>query len=183
MKRTLVTLGVAAIVLAGCADEAPSRGAGTHSETTPPTPSPLPSTPVPFGTPITVTGGSAGLQDLEAEVTVFGVNQNIAPDAITPPSGGHWAGADAQTCLKKSFKTFTVGWNDWSAADAKNGQYQATGGRFAEFPTPQYPFSKEPVAVGECVRGWVVFAVAFGVELTTVKFKPSFSPPVFWAAG
>jgi hypothetical protein len=138
---------------------------------------PSPTNPLPLGSTFTVTDPGFAV-----EVTVFAIEQNMAPDAPMPPSGGHWVGADVQTCLKESRTDFTVGWVDWSVSDASNGQYQASSDRFSEFPTPQFPFAREPLAVGECVRGWVAFAAAFGVEVTTVKYKPEGRIPAFWAA-
>jgi hypothetical protein len=142
------------------------------------TPPPSPSSPLPLGTAFTIT--DPGFAD---EVTVFAVDQNMAQQATAPPSGGHWVGADVQACLKDSRTAFTVSWGDWSVSDAGNGQYQASTDRLSEFPTPQFPFASEPLAVGECVRGWVAFPVAFGVQVTTVKYKPEGRIPVFWSAG
>ena len=179
MKRTLlVTFGVAiSLILSGC-----SNNREPSAETT--TTSAGPSAPQPLGATRTFTGvGSASA--LEVDVTVFAVNQNIALRLPTPASGGHWVGADIETCLKKQSlysRTLTVGWSDWSVSDAQNGQYISSDKPYSGFPTPQYPFSDEPIVEGECVRGWVLFPVAKRTIITKVKYKPSFDDPAFWSA-
>ena len=176
MKRTLlVTFGVAiSLILSGC-----SNNREPSAETTT---SAGPSAPQPLGATRTFTGVTS---TLEVDVTVFAVNQNIALRLSTPASGGHWVGADIETCLiKKSLysRTLTVGWSDWSVSDAQNGQYISSDKPYSGFPTPQYPFSNEPIVEGECVRGWVLFPVAKGTTITKVKYKPSFDDPAFWSA-
>jgi hypothetical protein len=115
-------------------------------------------------------------------VTLFGVNQNIAQNAPPPASGGHWVGADVETCVKTSPRPFAINFSDWSAADDSSGRYPATGEFHAEFPTPQYPLVSEVLADGECIRGWVFFPVSFGVQVNTVKYKQGPLNPAFWSA-
>jgi hypothetical protein len=182
MKWTVAGLGVVVVlILAGCSDKGatsqPLAATSAPASTAATGPESSPSNPLPLGVAFTETDPG-----LAAEVTVFAVNQNIAPDAPAPPSGGHWAGADVQVCLKEARTDFSVGWSDWSVSDPANGQYQAATDKLTEFPTPQFPFAPEAMAVGECVRGWVLFAVAYGVEVTTVKYKPGGRTPTFWSA-
>jgi hypothetical protein len=184
MKWTLAVFGmVVSVVLAGCsakgAPPQPLAASSTPTSTSTPTVSPesSPSNPLPLGATFTETDPG-----LAADVTVFAVNQNIVPDAPAPPSGGHWAGADVQVCLKEARTDYSVGWSDWSVADPANGQYQASTDKLVEFPIPQFPFAPEALAIGECVRGWVLFAVAYGVDLSTVKYKPGGRTPTFWSA-
>jgi hypothetical protein len=186
MRRTLGALFALCVIptlmITGCSSKsAPAApSAATDSSVANPTvtPPPSPSSPLPLGSAFTIT--DPGFAD---EVKVFAVDQNMAQQATAPPSGGHWVGADVQACLKDSRTAFTVSWGDWSVSDSGNGQYQASTDRLSEFPTPQFPFASEPLAVGECVRGWVAFPVAFGVQITTVKYKPEGRIPVFWSAG
>jgi hypothetical protein len=181
MKR-IVMLGTVSLILAGCYTTRGINIAAPVTTAAPTTTSAVraasnPLSPEPLGTIRTFTHPG-----FEADVTVFSVNQNIAPDAPTPPTGGHWAGADIQTCLKQTDTEFTVSGSDWSVADAQNGQYNATSETYSDFPTPQYPFSSEPVAVGTCVRGWVLFPVSYGIGIITVKYKPSSKTPAIWSA-
>ncbi len=67
-------------------------------------------------------------------------------------------------------------------SDAQNGQYISSDKPYRGFPTPQYPFSNEPIVEGECVRGWVLFPVAKRTTITKVKYKPGFDDPAFWSA-
>jgi hypothetical protein len=98
-----------------------------------------------------------------------------------PPGGGHWSGADVQTCVKKADTPFTVAGNDWSVFDAKDGAYDATNDVSNVLPPPPYPVNSQPVANGQCVRGWVLFPVSFGTAVVSVKYKPGSDTPTVWS--
>ena len=188
MRRTLVTLGSLSLILAGCSNDkersaettrsGPTTAAARTTAAVPTTSNPLTPqlTAQPLGATITL---SDPVRGLEAGVTVFAVDQNIAPDAPTRPSGGHWVGADIQTCLMKADTKFTVSLREWSAGDAHNGQYKANSLGYRDFPGRQYP-DIGPVAVGECVRGWILFQVTGGVDITTVNYAPNFKTSAIW---
>lgn len=184
-KLTLHTAQIIAVlcallsaILAGCVGNkqtVPPTPPQDES-TTPTSPVSSPSNPVALGESFTITDPG-----FAAEATVFAVDQNIAADSSSLASG-HWVGADVQTCLKDSHGPFTVSWSDWSVSDSSYGQYAASSDNYSDFPTPLYPFKQEPLAVGECVRGWVLFAVAYGVKISTVKYMPEARSPAFWSA-
>jgi hypothetical protein len=135
--------------------------------------------PNPLGKEFTLTGTG-----LELTVTVFAVDQNSASDAPKPVSGGHWVGADVQLCVKRApaGNPFYASWSSWAGSDAMFGNYPASSLTYSQFPTPTYPVS-DPVATGDCVRGWVLFPVGDGVTVTTVKYTPnSSSAPAAWSA-
>jgi hypothetical protein len=183
MKRTLVTLGALCLIIAGCSNNR-EPSAGTTAPTSTSATSSR-STPAPLGATLTFTGDPfTGDRGMDVDVTVFAVNQNIAPDApFVSISGGHWVGADIQTCLKNAGKAFIIAWSDWSAFDAQSNESKASLQMYSGFPPHLYPFGpKDTVAVGECVRGWVLFAVGFGTQITMVRYTPSFDGPGFWSA-
>jgi len=186
MKRTRVTLGALCLILAGCSNNRePSAETITPAAPTTTSATSSPSTPAPLGATLTFTGDPfTGDRGLDVDVTVFDVNQNIAPDApFVPVSGGHWVGADIQTCVKKADKAFIVAWSDWSAFDAQSNENKASGQMYSGFPLNLYPFGpKDTVAVGACVRGWVLFPVAFGTQVTMVRYTPNFYGPGYWSA-
>jgi hypothetical protein len=186
MKRTLVTLGALCLIIAGCSNNGePSAETTTRAAPTTTSATSSPSTPAPLDATLTYTGDPfTGDRGLDVDVTVFAVNQNIAPDApFVPISGGHWVGADIQTCLKKADKAFIIGWSDWSALDGDSNANKASLQTYSGFPPNLYPFGpKATVDVGACVRGWVLFPVAFGTQITIVRYTPSFDGPGFWSA-
>jgi len=167
-----------ALVLVGCGSPPPAvTPVATTSSAPASSASGDPRNPLPLGATFTLTDPG-----LRVEATVFAVNQNIVPDSPAPPSGGHWAGADVQVCVREAHNDFIVGWDSWSVADADYGHYPQGAATLQEFPSPEFPAAPQPLAVGQCARGWVVFAVAVGVEVTLVKYKPIRGRAAFWSA-
>ncbi len=178
MKRILCGLGlVPLLIVTGCSGRGapPQPAALSTTATTTPASSPL--HPEPLGSTYTLTDPG-----LKVSVTVYDVAQNFLADGAAPSGGGHWTGIDVQTCLDEAHTAFTVSWTDWSVADADNGQYEVSQDQVPNVTPPIFPVSPTPLAVGECARGWVAFPVAFGARITTVKYKPTGRPPVFWSA-
>jgi hypothetical protein len=185
MKRTLLALSLALIV-AGCSTNTarPASQTTSAAQPAPTTVENSPKNPAPLGTTLSFSGDRfTGDKDLQIDVTVFGFAHNVAPNAALPSGGGHWVGADVQTCLKKTYeyKNFTVSSKDWSVTDSKDGPYDSSDATDPDFPMPRYPVDNEPVAVGECTRGWVLFLVAADADVVLVKFRPRFGAPAFWA--
>jgi hypothetical protein len=187
MKTVGTVLALSAALLAGCGF---SRSATEHVEPTstvrpPETTSAAASStstanaPMPPGSEIVI-GGDGGA--ISARVTVYSVTQDAAPAAPKPPGGGHWASADVKTCLDKANAGFTVSWDVWSVADANYGNYKAADLTYNQFPRPLYPFFEEPVSVGDCVRGSILFPVPDGVTVTRVKYAPNKNVAAVWSA-
>jgi hypothetical protein len=180
-----IALLTCASVLAGCGGGSTATATTTETVTVTATPTPNHASghqggPNPLGKEVTFTG-----TDLEEAVTVFAVNQDSAPDAPKPETGGHWVGADVQLCAKQApvDRPVKADWNRWSVSDAQFGNYDSSRLTYNQFPTPEYPDGDAPVAIGDCVRGWVLFPVGDGVEVTTVKYAPnSDSTPEIWSA-
>ncbi|MBF6291783.1 hypothetical protein IU454_07885 [Nocardia farcinica] len=108
------------------------------------------------------------------------MNQDAAPNAPRPPSGGHWVGADVRFCLDAAARSVAVGWGPWTAVDADYGSYPSSSLSYPSFPRPLYPISEGPVAVGDCVRGYVVFPVPDGVTVTRIKYAPAAGVAATW---
>jgi hypothetical protein len=178
-------LAVVAVVAVGCSSTedtsaAPTtKAAATTTRPASPSSTSNANAPMPAGEEITLGGDNGGLT---ARVTMFSVTQEVAPQAPRPTSGGHWAAIDVQTCVDASTTPFTVSWNNWAVADAKNGNYPASNLTYGQFPKPIYPFSSQPVAVGDCVRGAILFPVPDGVTVTKVKYTPNPRIVATWLA-
>ena len=185
MKRTLLALSALSLIVAGCSGNAAQPASQTTSAQPPPTsPASSPMNPSALGATLSFAGDRfTGDDGLQIDVTVFGFAHNVAPNATVPPGGGHWVGADVQTCLTKAyeFKKVTVSGTEWSVSDSKKGQYSASDAKDPDFPMPRYPVVDEPIAVGECIRGWVLFLVSANADVGLLKFRPGFGDPAFWA--
>ncbi|MFI6432845.1 hypothetical protein [Rhodococcus oryzae] len=173
-----VTVMAAVIIAAtaGCgsddqAVEASSAEAATTSTDVPPQFKP----PDPLGSEITFTGDG----QTATRVTVLNFNPAAAPEAPAPPGGGHWVSAEVQTCVDVAQSTTAVWWSEWSVLDATDGRYPASSVTHPQFPRPEYPFSV--VAVGDCMRGWVVFPVADGAAIDRVRYTPNESVTATWS--
>jgi hypothetical protein len=174
MKWSAVSIGAAAVLLAGCTQSTgialPDPPAPSSAPAAPTVPAANPADPVALGSTLAVTRAGA-----EVEVTVFAVNQNAAPDSW-PAQGGHWAGADIETCLKKADSGFAVKSTDWTATDGAGIATVGSALTDAAFPRPGYP-ATAPLEVGQCVRGWTMFPAGFKAVVTTVAFTPEAGPP------
>lgn len=175
-----VTVMCAVIVAAtaGCGSDDPGSGAASVSAVPTSTDVPAKSTaPDPLGSELSFTGDG----QTAARVTVLNFDPAAAPEAPAPPGGGHWVGAEVQTCIDGAEAPIGVGWSQWSVLDATNGRYPASSLTYNQFPRPEYPVGSEVVNVGECVRGWVVFPVADGAAIDRVRYTPNQSVNATWS--
>ena len=113
-------------------------------------------------------------------VAVLSFDPAAAPDAPAPPGGGHWTAAEVRTCVDTAPKQVTVNWSPWSAVDTTDGRYPTSDVTYNQFPLPEYPIGSEPVNVGDCVRGWVVFPVTDGAVINRVRYAPNNSVTATW---
>ncbi|WP_280333108.1 hypothetical protein [Nocardia wallacei] len=181
-----MTAVAAAITLSACSSADDSASAPASSTSTRATTSAAASStsnanaPLAPGSEITV--GSEKDAAISARIVVHSVTQEAAPNAPRPVSGGHWAAIDVQTCVDKSNVPFTVGWDTWTLADANYGNYPASNLTYNQFPKPLYPFGSQTVAVGDCVRGSILFPIPDGVTITRVKYNPNPKLSATWSA-
>ncbi|MGY2019417.1 hypothetical protein [Nocardia gipuzkoensis] len=184
MRSVGMILAAVAIAVAGCSSTegpvaAPKTTAPAATTSAAPSSTSNANAPLPPGSEIVI-GGNNGA--ISARVTMYSVTQEAAPGAPKPPGGGHWAAADVKTCLDKTDVPFTVSWDVWSVTDANYGSYRASNLTYNQFPRPLYPFSEETVAVGDCVRGSILFPVPDGVTVTRVKYAPNKNVTASWSA-
>jgi hypothetical protein len=108
------------------------------------------------------------------EATVFEYRQPSVTGGPTPgPAGYTWGSADVQVCTLTSAKAnVTVDWKTWSLRYADNSVLPAGEKNDNAFPRPEYPFTSRPLAAGECVRGWITFAVPANGRPTVVEYQP-----------
>ncbi|SDC56467.1 hypothetical protein [Rhodococcus tukisamuensis] len=131
--------------------------------------------PAPLGSERSFTGDG----ETVVRVTVLNFAPAAAPEAPAPPGGGHWVGAEVQSCVDAAMAPTAVSWSEWSVLDATDGRYPASSVTYPQFPRPEYPFSV--VGVGDCVRGWVVFPVADGAMIDRVRYTPNESVNATWS--
>ncbi|WP_131799539.1 hypothetical protein [Parafrankia sp. CH37] len=118
-------------------------------------------------------------------VTYFGQRRQAAPGAPAPQQAGtEWVGIDVQTCLDSGQAGSEVGKDAWTVTDAGNGLTEPANLTYNQFPAPQYPIQGylEP---GTCVRGWIIYPIVTGRELTAVRYFPAgaSAPVASWNAG
>jgi hypothetical protein len=107
------------------------------------------------------------------EATTFAYKQPSVTGGPSAPAGYTWGSADVQVCTLSSAKAnVTVDWKTWSLRYADNSVVPASDKNDDAFPRPEYPFSSQPLAAGQCVRGWITFAVPAGGKPATVQYQP-----------
>jgi hypothetical protein len=114
-------------------------------------------------------------------VTVFSYEQPAA--ATVPPdrSGDEWAAADIQTCAETgSVFQATVSNAPWSLSYPDGTAVTPTRTTAAQFPQPAYPSSPRGLAPGQCLRGWVVFAVPAGRRPQVIRYAPHGASAIGW---
>lgn len=93
---------------------------------------------------------------------------NAAPSAPAPGGGQRWDGALVKVCVKiKS----TLSNGPWSLIGADSGLYTPSSDIYQQFPEPQYPSGDQPVAAGQCVRGWIIFPVPTATRVVQVQYS------------
>lgn len=174
--RTTIAAAALATVIAGCSsDDSDNAAPSTISATTTAATS-TPTPPEGLGAERTFTGANG----LAVRVAVLGFDAAAAPDAPAPAGGGHWAAAEVRTCVDGAPQQVSVDWSPWTALDTTDGRYPHSSLTYNQFPLPQYPFSSEPVNVGECVRGWVVFPVADGATINRIRYAANENATATW---
>ena len=186
MRRVLACLGVAVATggLAGCgsgsdtaADAAATTAATTAISSSPAsTSSSAPSTssaPTSTSRP----GPGSAVQTPSGSVTYFGQQRPAAPDAPAPQQAGtEWAAIDVQVCLDAGQPQGGDLSNDaWTVTDTGNGQTDPSSLTYNQFPAPEYPVQGY-IDPGTCVRGWIVYPIVVGRDLTTVRYFPTSAP-------
>jgi hypothetical protein len=115
----------------------------------------------------------------QVEATVFGYRQPLSADG---PSGAVWGGADVQICVQRSaIFDVTVSRGPWRLLAADGSTFAATLSADGQFPQPAYPTDHRRLHPGDCVRGWLAFAVPANAHPAAVQYAPTGAAPVTWA--
>jgi hypothetical protein len=164
-------LGVGILVVlaaAGCATAAPPAGA--------PVPAPASTVseglPVPGGPPL---GQAATADNGQVQATVFGYRG---------PDGTGWAAADVQVCaVSTGIFDVTVSQGPWLLLLAAGPGTPASPAPAGTVPQPGYPTDHQRLHPGQCVRGWIGFAVPAGARPLAVQYNPTGADPISWPVG
>lgn len=176
MRRCLVLLGIAGLLLTGCAGTpapAPTVTVTAPAAVEEPSPSPTPSEDAPL-----VLGST---QDFgEFAMTVHAVNLDPAPAPAPQPENAadKWVSADVEYCATID-STITSYW--WRLSAADNRQYEPSSVGYSAFPEPAYAWGEVPVAAGNCHRGWITFTVNREAVLETVRYANDKGHSAEWA--
>lgn len=161
------------LCLAGCASTA--QGPRPDPQDSPPPGSNAPTTPSP---PAYLLGQPATADNGQVTATVFAYQPLAAQGA---PNGGSWAGADVQVCVQHStIFDVTISRGPWVLLTKENHTVTATLTDDPGFPQPAYPADHRRVHPGDCVRGWVVFAVPANEHAAAVQYAPAGAAPINW---
>ena len=118
-------------------------------------------------------------------VTYFGRQRPAAPNAPTPQQAGtEWVAIDVQECLDASQpQGGDLSNSAWAVTDTGNGQTDPSSPTYHQFPAPEYPVQGY-IDPGSCVRGWIVYPIVSGQQLTTVRYFPTSTtaPLASWTA-
>ena len=201
LRPMIIRVGLAVVVVllaAGCgsssaADNTPAPSP-QGAPSSPPTTATTTSAATPTTTPLAAVAGTVPI-GTEVKMTVTGytfritaiaVNQLITSAEDKAPNGGHFASVDAKFCLDATANggPTALSWLPWSVTDAASGNYPAAKITFSDFPMPAFPaYNSTRTAVGECARGSIVFPVAAGAMVATVKYSASDGTSTRWAVG
>jgi hypothetical protein len=172
--RTALAFGVvlgAAVVTAGCAQSA----TGTATAPLNP-PVAVPSVSTPAGA--YQVGKSAVANNGQVGATVFEYRQ---PTGTGAPSGTVWGAADVQICVQRSaLFDVSVSRGPWQVVPATGQPIPARVTADAGLPEPAYPTDHRRLGPGQCVRGWIGFAVPGGQRPVAVQYAPPGAPAVSW---
>jgi hypothetical protein len=164
-----VSLLFAVGVTAACSSDhdRPKAPAKTRPAPKSPAGKASPAAPVALGQKTTVGGtvAAATLQYKQPSVTGGGPPPG--------PAGYTWGSAEVQVCtLAQAKAKVTVDWKTWSLRYADNSLVAAADANDNAFPRPEYPFASQPLAAGQCVRGWITFAVPANSQPIAVQYQP-----------
>jgi hypothetical protein len=162
-----------AALSAGCATSAQGT-APQPAESASVAPSPPPS-PSPPGFPM---GQAAQADNGQVQATVFEYRQPVPGDA---PAGSAWGGADVSVCVQKTaIFDVSVSRGPWLLLLRDGHATSPTLSVDGRFPQPAYPTEHRRLHPGDCVRGWIVFAVPAGGRPAAVQYAPTGAQPVNW---
>ncbi|MCP2336450.1 hypothetical protein [Actinomadura rupiterrae] len=182
----------AALTVLGLALTACSNPLAPKAESTPPQPTrpaPPASTPTPSAAPALQLGtpGTAATQYVAASITALTYRQPL-PGRRLPRTGYEWAGAEVETCMKRSTASIaTVAVQAWALKLPDGSKVQPEEPEAKDYEVTLYPVTPRNIRPGDCVRGWAVYEVPGGKRATGIVYSApnpdSPIAPVTWAVG
>jgi hypothetical protein len=169
-------LATAVGLAAGCGSSAAPQRAPTPVPSTVAAPSATPSTHR-LGEKVRASNGFV-------EVTVYAYQQPAATGAPVPDQPGLvWGAADVQACSSPT-SIFDVSVSDapWALVFADGSLISPATAGHAEFPQPVYPSTPRGLKPGECLRGWITFAVPPATAPEFVRYAPQDAAALNWVA-
>lgn len=181
MIRTITTLALSAILLAGCGggsedDATPAKAAATEPATTTPTPEAT----TPAEPTVLSLGDEVNLTAIKA--TVLEYKQNVPPEA-TADEGSQWDAVNVKVCnesLDADLAPVVFSWQSWQLDDGDGGRFDPSNTRYRQFPAPDFA-DDEAIAVGQCSKGWVVFDVPAGTKLSQANLVVGDEQQASWS--
>ncbi len=170
----LRALATAAVLAAGCGCSADPQRA----------PTPLPST---VATPSRALPAHRLGEKVQAgtgflEVTVYAYQQPVAAGAPADQPGLGWGAADVQACSSaSSIFEVSVSAGPWSLVYIDGTSISPSKAGHPQFPQPAYPATPRRLQPGECLRGWIVFAVPSATAPQWVRYAQPDAVPLSWS--
>lgn len=102
--------------------------------------------------------------------TVYSWKQPVADKAPKPEQDGfEWGAADVEICAKIDGAMSRA---NWRLTYADHTTIEPSGTGYRQFPEPEYPWDERDLTAGQCIRGWLTFAVPAGQKPATVQYQP-----------
>lgn len=174
--RVTLTLLLASVAAAGCGgdDPAPEPAAALLATPTPtPTPEPQETAPQPPEV------GTEQTSQLGGTVAVLDYEQPAAAAAPPPATANYpddhvWAALDVRVCLPDHEPDWDGPWivtrSPWALIYDDGSLVSSSHTGYSRFPDPVYPWGDQAAAPGQCIRGWITFAVPGGDWPTGVHY-------------
>ncbi|MFC5180576.1 hypothetical protein [Actinomadura harenae] len=181
--RIAAVLSILGLALTAC-----SNPLAPKAEPSPSKPQESATTPAPPSTPAALqlgTPGTAATPYIAASVTAFTYRQPL-PGRHLPRVGYEWAGAEVETCMKRSTTQFTtVAVQAWLLRLPDGSTLQPEEPLSKDYEVTLYPVSPRNIQPGVCVRGWAVFEVPAKQRANGIVYKApnpdSPIAPITWA--
>lgn len=188
MGRWAAGAAAVTVLLAGCggvdassADQSSSTSRPTGATPTPSSPS-ISTTSDPPASDVAFGVGDEANSDY-VDITV----QKVAPQSSPYsqlPANQKWWGAKVKSCVRdvpEGESGVSFSWFPWSITGSAGGTYPASDSTWGDFPRPAYPFGGErEYRNGQCVNGWIMFALNADEEPATVEYGNSVGEVFTW---
>jgi hypothetical protein len=187
-----LSCGVAALVLLAAACSSGDDDDVTADRAATETPARSTTTAAPATTTTVRQLGTEQDSGVGGTVTAFEYVQPapISADVPQPVDAGHpasyvWAGLDVQVCIPEDLPQTEgppmVSNYPWSLLYDSGEINNPSDTGYTGFLEPEYPFGDQVVSPGQCVRGWIMYAVEGADRPKKVQYAPpSATAPILW---